>query len=306
MGVWGWLKRVLGDEPSTSKTTRGPGKTGSDREAKARVQELNWLKKNHPALYKDAVLRHLGVVQDSSSPLQQLKDLAELQRTARRLGLADGGSSGDSLDRFIDKLPDLAQAAGPLVREMSGRAARPAPEPERPRSWSAKDRLAGAEIERASPDQPPALPAPRPSPPAAGVGDESPASRANPALIPIGGEATPSGPDSDISTEGDPMSLISAQFACQYALSELKGKSPDQAARWILAQNHAAVKGMIELIRATPDAQLLAMFESQAAAHPDFAPLMDWLRAQGEWTIQVARLLRDAGKPRGKRRPTAI
>lgn len=282
MGLWGWIKRTFGDEPASAraKATRGPGKSNAERLAGQRVKNMNWLKKNDAEAYRQAVLRETGVIRDATDPISQLKQLGELQRTARKLGLTgDGDSSGDSIDKLIDAAPKLLTALVPMMMGMQNAGQTPtvadplqieAPKRRRPRRRADVEPTDETElVEGAEPDDSAELVEPE--------------------------ERT-----DDV--------IITPEMAANFARANMEGKPAREAARFLLSQEqHEAVKGMIGVILATPDASLIATLHAHAAStkQPALINLFAWFEGQPAWTLEIAKYIRTAKRPaaaRGKLR----
>lgn len=77
-----------------------------------------------------------------------------------------------------------------------------------------------------------------------------------------------------------------------YLKSQLTNRDPEQAAAWIHEQSHPFAIEMVQLIRTTPNSRVFAVLDEQARQVPEFAPLVDWLKHRGEWTLQVCGYLR--------------
>ncbi len=96
---------------------------------------------------------------------------------------------------------------------------------------------------------------------------------------------------------------IPPHMVITYVTSELANKSPREAAAWLLARTEAPARAMVAEIRQTTDANLFLKLDEHAASATDFAPLMEWFKQRGEWTVEVARLIRQTRVPGGKVAP---
>jgi len=307
VGLWGWIKRNLGDGPPSSSTTRrGPTRTGDDRVKRAQATYIAYLKKHDIERYKAAMDAQIGLGGNRNDPIEQLKTLMALQALAKKSGLLKDGDGGDSLDRFVDKLPEIMSAVGPMAVQLAN-GRRPPPPIEhqspaaRPAELSPPRQPARKRLTRVAPEPEDELDE------EAFVDEES--SSSDRALIFDDTPAT-------MAAEGaDPMPFpISPAAAAEIAVAILQSKAdPREAAEWILSQSSiAAVHGMIEVIRKTPDKQLFDVLDLHARAEPDFQPLMTYFRSRGSWSLDVARHLRSAipasqaggAHPAGARAPT--
>ncbi|MDA8189775.1 MAG: hypothetical protein M0T85_16670 [Dehalococcoidales bacterium] len=83
------------------------------------------------------------------------------------------------------------------------------------------------------------------------------------------------------------MSLMST-----FAIGQLKCKTPEQAAEWLLSQPYPQAQQLVQQILATPDEQIIPLLNTVASQYPDFAGLVNWLRSQPQWLMQVVRTVR--------------
>jgi hypothetical protein len=248
------------------KKTRGPSLTVADRDALEKIRRRNWLKKHNPAAYEEAVLVAEGVRRHEPDVIEQIRKWQEIQRASRGLGL-DGGKSGDSMDRLIDRLPEMMKYAPGIAAALTGQPIETPPEERR-------------QIE-----------APKPK-------------RGRPRKETV--EST----DDEEEIEEDPQEnkvvglKVSPEMAASFCRMNCEGKTPRDAAKFLLSQEkYEAVKGMVEVILKTPDTKLFETLRVHAAStnEPALVNLMAWFESQGQWTLDIAKVIRQAHRVPGVR-----
>ncbi|MDA8186855.1 MAG: hypothetical protein M0T85_01770 [Dehalococcoidales bacterium] len=94
-------------------------------------------------------------------------------------------------------------------------------------------------------------------------------------------------PPAQDTNEEEKMSLMST-----FAIGQLNGKTPEQAAQWLLSQPYPQARQLVQQILATPDEQIIPLLNAVASQYPDFAGLVNWLRSQPQWLMGVVRAVR--------------
>lgn len=85
-----------------------------------------------------------------------------------------------------------------------------------------------------------------------------------------------------------------------YLNSQLGGKTPQEAARWLMAQQRAEAKALVAEIIRRPEGEAYGLLLQIATAQPELRGVGNWLRSQGEaWVTEVARELHRLNGPGG-------
>lgn len=265
MGLLTYLKQWLGDEKKKDSLgrVRGPTRTQAEREIAQRMREMNYLKKQDPDGYLE-VIRNRYARRDSQNPITMLKEMAEIQRLAKRSGMM-GDSGGDSLDRLVEKLPELMIALGPTIGAIA---------------------TGQAPIVHHSPQ----IEAPKRRPKRVETPQEdTPAETVEPV--------------EEVEEEEKPVPKVTPEMAAAFARMNLENMNPRNAAGWLLAQNHPAVDGMVKVILDTPDDRLFAVLKTHAQStnEPALVDLMAWFESRGQWTLDIAGFIRRARQPKASR-----
>lgn len=264
-----WLSRAFGRERSSENRQshakpRGSRRTYARRsvEEREREQNLRYLRRlehKDPARYDAFMARRLGLVDQDVDGIGSLEVALEKLKRMRELVAGDDGGS-----MIRDVIAGLAAAASPmLVGALQGRPAAPAQPVTEP---AATPRPAPAEPPASSP--PPAEP-----PPATAAPSEAP---------------TPAAAPTERVTVGD----ISPESA--FLIQALSGKTPQQAADWLLKQRLPQLREAVQWLVETPDAQLLTRLDQLAEAAPMLKGFAAWIRPHEDWVIQTARIVRAA------------
>jgi hypothetical protein len=78
----------------------------------------------------------------------------------------------------------------------------------------------------------------------------------------------------------------------QLIIGQLKGKTPTEAAKWLLEHKHPDAKKMVLIILSATDEQIPDMLPRIGKTFPVLAGLAEWLERQPDWTLNVAREVR--------------
>lgn len=269
MGLFGWLAKIFGPEPRR----RGPSKSGTDRLAAMDAAYLRWLKKNNSQRWAEYMERRMAGYQ----PTNPLKEFIAMRKDLAAAGLIPKSEGGDTLDRLIDKLPEIASAVAPAAANV------------------AAARAGSARSQEGSVSPPAQIEAPkrrrRPPEPEPVAEDEA-------------AEESDSAEETSGAEEVEQMKIeVPPQLIIATVKNALDKKTPEQAAAWIRAKarEYPAAADIVKLAKETTDDQVMGRLRTYGEAAPVFAPLMGWLIARGDWTIQVARQLR-AEPPKRKLR----
>ena len=94
-------------------------------------------------------------------------------------------------------------------------------------------------------------------------------------------------PPSRVQQEERPMGLIERTIKAQ-----LETKTPEEAAKWFLAQTHPTAKDIVRAFCDSSDAGIPQLLDDLAQQAPDFAGLIAWLKSRDEWLLETVRHLR--------------
>lgn len=255
MAFWSWLTGAPPADGPKKKATRGKSRPPDERLKALRVRYLQKLERENPALYHELMQQDLGI----AAKTQQDK-LDEFVETLKKL--KDAGVLPRDMKQIGEgsNVKELAEIAMTVFGAMA--AQRAAAGPGYPTAY------------------PPASAEPEPASPTAGQ-------PSTPPFPPTAKQAPPSaGQAAKIDSEV-PMSLISAAV-----ISQLDGRSPEQAATWLLSQNHPQAKALVEALCRTPDDRLPELLNTISQQAPDFAGLIAWLRGRQSWLVDTVRAVR--------------
>jgi hypothetical protein len=83
------------------------------------------------------------------------------------------------------------------------------------------------------------------------------------------------------------MSVIS-----MWALSQLKGKTPEQAIAWFKSLNFPQLNNFLEQLRNTPNEGVPALMQNMVVQMPDLRGVFQWLQANPQWFFDLVQLVR--------------
>lgn len=78
----------------------------------------------------------------------------------------------------------------------------------------------------------------------------------------------------------------------QYVRASLENKDPEQAARWLLAQNREEARQLVRMLCVITDEQIPAALSKVEQEQPSLASLVQWFRSRSQWTLDTIRAVR--------------
>lgn len=237
------LRRTPAPPRRRGVRTGVPGKSAAERKELRFERWLTKLERADPGEYNRVMqLRH-GLVSAKSDD----SDLDRYLATAAKMRAAgfDGGTDGGGVMGEIAKAVSQGLALVPeFLSRRSGGVPRVQVVPHRPAEVPAPAGQIAAAVE-----------APKPRP------------KKKPKTTAVAAAAEPA-------ADAPPMTLQS-----RWVVAQLEGKSPEDAAVWLLGLPAAGTKDLVAAILATPDEGIPALLDEVAAANPDAAGLVAWLHA---------------------------
>lgn len=73
---------------------------------------------------------------------------------------------------------------------------------------------------------------------------------------------------------------------------QLEDKTPEEAAKWLLAQTHPTAKDIARAFCDCENTGIPQLLDDLAQQAPDFAGLIAWLKSRDEWLLETVRHLR--------------
>lgn len=92
---------------------------------------------------------------------------------------------------------------------------------------------------------------------------------------------------SQVQQEERPMGLMERTIKAQ-----LETKTPEEAAKWFLAQTHPTARDIVRAFCDSEDAGIPQLLDDLARQAPDFAGLIAWLKSREEWLLETVKHLR--------------
>lgn len=276
----GFLSRLFGaalPAPETKKKMRGPSRSPAERLKIQEARFLENLKTEDPAAYRAMMEKRLGI---NLEPKDELAQMQETVKKLRALGLMKNANEVDSGASWIkDAVAGLPYLIPLITGQQQPSQAPPAAHPQLPQ-----------------PAQPHAEPVYQPAP------VQQPAHPYSP-QPPYHVAPTPPA----AAHQQQEAALMMTDPTAIFLRSQLDGRTPEEVARWLLAQEHELARTIVERMLAVPESQAYGVLVSGAESQPAFRGVAAWLRSRGElWVTSVARELRriaesapSAGAPMG-------
>lgn len=89
-------------------------------------------------------------------------------------------------------------------------------------------------------------------------------------------------------------------LASRYVVSQLDGKTPEEAAKWLLRQKFPGVKEFVAELVAVPDEELGPFLASKAQTVPELGGAVVWLLKRPDWTRLFAQNVRQMAAARNE------
>lgn len=82
-------------------------------------------------------------------------------------------------------------------------------------------------------------------------------------------------------------------FVANYLIGQLKGKTPEQAAKWLLRRKETAAVELIIRLREEPVERLPELLSEMERRSPALAPFVAWLRTRSSWLLETVKLIKN-------------
>lgn len=89
-----------------------------------------------------------------------------------------------------------------------------------------------------------------------------------------------------------PEGEVYVSFASRFIINNLDGKTPEDAAGWILQQSHPQIQEIVQQLPRVPDQHLPRFVDLMAEQAPDLLGLAEWLKRQPAFLTGLAAELR--------------
>lgn len=89
-----------------------------------------------------------------------------------------------------------------------------------------------------------------------------------------------------------PEGEIYVSFASRFIINSLDGKTPEDAAAWILQQSHPQIQEIVQQLPRVPDQHLPRFIDLMAEQAPDLLALAEWLKQRPAFLVALAAELR--------------
>lgn len=106
--------------------------------------------------------------------------------------------------------------------------------------------------------------------------------------------APPALPPAPATGESEPPQEAPVSLISRYVISQLDGKSPEEAAEWLMSQAHPQAQEFVKRLIATPNDQLFILLDAVRQNVPDLAALVAWLRQRPDWLVATVQAIRRA------------
>ena len=254
MGFW---QRLFGSEgPKPVPRKRGPSRSAEERRKAQELSFLKSLERDDPLAYRALMMKRLGIGQDKKDEFEQLEATVKKLKAIGVIKSANDLAGGGASSLIQDAIAGLG-----MFMQMQGATRQPAVE--------------ARVVDPPAATQLPLLNAVEYQPPAAA---QVPPARQRQAR-PTRARQAPAAPE---------MTLVARIITRQ-----LDGKSPDEAAAWLLAQTNPMAEDLVEQLAQTADEDLAALLEALASTSADAAGLVAWLLARPDWLLETVHAIRE-------------